>query len=195
MVFAPPAAARAATPEARSPSTRGAGARGGRKIDTDRRTSRFRRARFRTINAPMHFARVLLVNAASQVFASSLLGFVMLLPLQPWAPAFIRRLPPTRALMPIHLDLYMLAFMQALAALAMIHVGVPSLGGLATALLVFGGWANTLPYVFRLFKINAFVLAPGGGARQWLAAGISGLSSLGIVVAWGILVASWIAGD
>jgi len=141
----------------------------------------------------MQFARVLIVNAGLQVFASSILGFVMLLPMQPWSPALFQRIPSRKALMPIHLDLYMLAFMQALAALGLIHVGVPELAWLATAFLVFGGWANTLPYVFRIFKINAFVLGPGGGARQWIAASISGISSTVIVLAWGIFVASWLS--
>jgi hypothetical protein len=141
----------------------------------------------------MHFARVLLVNAGLQVFVSSILGFVMLLPMQPWAPSVVRRLPPAKALLPVHLDLYMLAFMQALAALAIIHVGVPDHADIATVLLVFGGWVNPLPYLLRLFKVNAFVLGPGGGAKQWIAAGVSGLSAAGIVTAWGILLASWIA--
>jgi hypothetical protein len=142
----------------------------------------------------MDCARVLLLNAGLQVFASSVLGFVMLLPMQPWAPAALRRLPPAKALLPVHLDLYMLAFMQALAALAMIHVGVPGGAGVATALLVFGGWVNPLPYLLRIFKINAFVFGPGGGAAQWISAGVAGLSSAGIVLAWGILLASWLAG-
>jgi hypothetical protein len=139
----------------------------------------------------MDFARVLLVNAGLQVFASSLLGFLMLFPLQPWAPASFKRLPPPKALLPVHLDLYMLAFMQALAALAMIHVGVPRAPGVVVALLVFGGWMNPLPYLLRLFKINAFVFGPGGGVRQWVAAGLAGLSAAGIVAAWGILLMSW----
>src|SRR5262249_19522852 len=64
----------------------------------------------------MPIVRLLLVNAGRQVFVSSLLGFFMLRPLQPWAPASFKRLPAPRALLPVHLDLYMLAFMQALAA-------------------------------------------------------------------------------
>ncbi len=147
----------------------------------------------------MDFARVLLVNAALQVFASSVLGFVMLLPMQPWVPASVKRLPPARALLPVHLDLYMLAFMQALAALAMIHLGLPRLPGVVVALLVFGGWMNPLPYLFRLFKVNAFVLGPGGGLRQWVAASLAGLSASGIVAAWAIALSSWLpalfAGD
>jgi hypothetical protein len=139
----------------------------------------------------MDVVRILLVNATLQVFASSLLGFVMLLPLQPWVPAFVKRLPPPKALLPVHLDLYMLAFMQALAAFAMLHVGMPHRAILVAGLLIFGGWMNPLPYLFRLFKVNAFVFGPGGGLRQWAAAALAGLSAAGIVAAWGILLASW----
>jgi hypothetical protein len=142
----------------------------------------------------MPFVRLLLLNASAQVFASSLLGFFMLLPLQPWVPASFKRLPPPKALLPVHLDLYMLAFMQALAALAMRDLGPPQHAGLVAGLLVFGGWANPLPYLLRLFKVNAFVFGPGGGARQWVAAGFAGTSAAGIVTAWGLLLASWVFG-
>jgi hypothetical protein len=138
----------------------------------------------------MSAERLLLVNAGLQVLVSSLLGMVMLLPLQPWVPAVLKRLPPPRALLPVHLDLYMLAFMQALAALAVWRLGAPAGVGLAAVLLVLGGWLNPLPYLFRLFKVNAFVL--GGGPVQVLASLLALASALGIIVAWTILLAGWL---
>jgi hypothetical protein len=40
--------------------------------------------------------------------------------------------------------------------------------------------------------VNAFVFGPGGGARQWIAAGFAGISAAGIVAAWGLLLSSWV---
>jgi hypothetical protein len=67
------------------------------------------------MNEPL---RLLTGNAALQVFVSSLLGFAMLIPRQPWA----KRLAPhfdQKALLSVHLDWLMLAFMQWGAVLVM----------------------------------------------------------------------------
>jgi len=141
----------------------------------------------------MRCVDVLLVNAGLQVLASSLLGFVMLAGLQPWTPHWLQRLPPPKAFLPVHLDLYMLAFMQGLAAVGCAHFGTPAGAAVAVVLLVAGGWLNASPYAFRLIKVNAFVLSTARGTLPWLAAMISLLSSLGIVAAWTILLSGWLA--
>jgi hypothetical protein len=122
---------------------------------------------------------VLTVNAAAQVFVSSLLGWLMLLPLQPWGGA-LKRLD-LKALRSTHLDWLMLAFMQWGAAFVMSRFPAAA-SVLAAGLLVFGGWANALPYLFRGFGIDAFVLA--GPPKRFAPASLAGLSSLAITVAW-----------
>ena len=130
---------------------------------------------------PIH---LLSLNAALQVLVSSLLGALMLVPMQPWG----KRLLPhvnMKSLLATHLDWYMLAFMQWGAAFMMWRW--PALAQMWVAwLLVFGGWTNALPYLLRGFGINAFVM--GGNALQRVAAGVAGLSVLAILVAWGWVV-------
>jgi len=133
------------------------------------------------MNEPL---RLLTGNAALQVFVSSLLGFAMLIPRQPWA----KRLAPhfdQKALLSVHLDWLMLAFMQWGAVLVMTQWPGAARPWVAW-LLVLGGWLNVLPYWCRAFRIDAFVLA--GRPAQVLAAAVSGLSATGLVVAWGRLV-------
>ncbi len=123
-------------------------------------------------------------NAALQVLVSSLLGTLMLIPLQPWGKRLAPRLN-MKALLATHMDWYMLAFMQWGAAFLMWRW--PSLSSLhLAALLVFGGWTNALPYLLRGFGIHAFVM--GGNAIQRISAGIAGVSVLAIIVAWAALV-------
>jgi hypothetical protein len=52
--------------------------------------------------------------------------------------------------------------------------------------LVFGGWTNAMPYLVRGLGIDAFAFA--GDVKQRVAAAISGLSALAILVAWGALL-------
>lgn len=123
-------------------------------------------------------------NAALQVLVSSLLGALMLIPMQPWG----KRLLPhvnMKSLVATHLDWYMLAFMQWGAAFIMWRW--PAMAQMWVAwLLVFGGWVNPLPYLLRGFGINAFVM--GGSTVQRVAAGVAGVSVLAILVAWGWVV-------
>jgi hypothetical protein len=126
---------------------------------------------------------ILTLNAAAQVLVSSLLGWLMLIPLQPWGGA-LKKLD-LKSLRSTHLDWLMLAFMQWGAAFVMSrfpHAATP----LIAVLLVFGGWTNALPYLLRGFGINAFALA--GPPKQFISAAISALSSLAITVAWAMLL-------
>ncbi len=128
--------------------------------------------------------RLLVANAAFQVLAASLLGVVMLIPMQPWAKALKMKLD-FKSMLSTHLDWLMLAFMQWGAA-AVMNLWPETQATWVSWLLVFGGWMNVAPYVFRGFGINAFVL--GGGKKQLAAAGLSGLSSLSLIIAWSRLV-------
>lgn len=131
---------------------------------------------------------LLAFNAGAQVLVSSLLGALMLVPMQPWGKALRPRLH-NKALLAVHLDLYMLAFMQWGAAFTMRAWPALASGPVAW-MLVFGGWTNPMPYLLRGFGINAFVLA--GAPVQRIAAGIAGCSVIAILVAWSrILWGMW----
>lgn len=109
----------------------------------------------------------------------------MLLPMQPWA-ARLRSRWNAKSLLAVHLDLYMLAFMQWGAAFGMDRF--PAIASAPIAwLLVFGGWMNPVPYLLRGFGINAFAFAGGAAQRAWAALG--GLSALAITLGWALLLA------
>jgi len=79
--------------------------------------------------------QVLFVSAALEFIVSCGLGFVMLIPMQPWARGLRERWPPARALMSVHLDLVMLALMQAAAGAAVFVLPRPH-DGLAAVRLI-----------------------------------------------------------
>lgn len=128
-------------------------------------------------------------NAGLQVFVSSVLGSLMLIPMQPWGRRFAEKVD-MRSLLAAHLDWYMLAFMQWGAAWLM-HQWPATQSSTVAWLLVFGGWTNALPYLLRGAGINAFAFA--GDARQRIAASISGISAGSILIAWGLLLSGMLA--
>src|SRR4051812_630394 len=115
---------------------------------------------------------LLAFNGSLQILVSSLLGTAMLVPMQPWGRALLPKLN-MKALLAVHLDWLMLAFMQFAAAFVMaqwpLTASVP-----AAWLLVYSGWMNATPYLFRGFGINAFVLA--GPPKQLATALLAGTS-------------------
>lgn len=126
-------------------------------------------------------------NASAQIAFSSLLGWLMLVPRQPWGGRF-RRLG-ARDFTAAHLDWLMLAFMQLGASYALARRAVPHAQWIGVALVI-GGWINPVPYVLRGFGVDAFVFA--GDWKQRASAGLSGLSSALIAAAWiTIAVESW----
>jgi len=137
-------------------------------------------------HSPQH---LLFASAALEFVASCLLGFAMLIPMQPWARGLRERWPPARALMSVHLDLVMLALMQA-AAGAGVFVLPGSHDWVAACLLVASGWLNVTPYAWRLVGVNAFALA--GGPLQRFAASTSLISTLALTGGWVTLLAGWL---
>jgi hypothetical protein len=137
------------------------------------------------VTAPI---RELIFSGGLEMLVASLLGFVMLVPLQPWGAALAGRLPSVRQLLSVHLDLIMLSLMQFGAAVG-IAVGGGRNAPVATALLIHGGWMGVAPCAFRILRINAFVL--GGRPRQVMAALVSLSGSIAIVVAWALLLCGW----
>jgi hypothetical protein len=133
--------------------------------------------------------RWLVVSGALELIASSLLGYVMLLPMQPWGARLRTRLPPPRALLGVHLDLLMLALMQLAAGVAMKMLPGPR-DRWSAVLLIASGWLNVTPYIWRMAGVDAFALA--GGPLQRVAATISLASTLALLAGWVSLVAGWL---
>jgi hypothetical protein len=129
------------------------------------------------------------MSGALEIIVSCLLGFVMLLPMQPWGKALRERLPATRGLMSVHLDLLMLALMQIAAAFA-----IRALPGAhdpwVAGLLISSGWLNVTPYIWRLAGVNAFALA--GSPLQRFAALLSLASTLALTSGWLVLLVGWL---
>ena len=132
----------------------------------------------------------LLVSAAAEMLVASLLGYAMLIPMQPWGQRLRARWPAPRVLMSIHLDLALLSLMQ-FAAGAAIHAVPGPRDALAAALLVWAGWLNVTPYLWRAVGVNAFVL--DGGALQRVAALLSLLGTVAVTAAWLLLLVNWAA--
>ena len=134
-------------------------------------------------------AKWLLVSAALEILASSLLGYVMLVPMQPWAKGLREKWPSARVLMSVHLDMIMLALMQVAAAFGM--KAIPgSHDRLIAMLLVSSGWLNVTPYAWRLVGVNAFALA--GRALQQFAALTSFVGTVALTSGWIGLLVGWI---
>lgn len=130
-------------------------------------------------------ASILMLNASVQILVSTVLGFVMLLPMQPWGGAIGAYLPSMHAMLAVHLDWYMLAFMEfACAVLFIFHPSVTSVN--ISRALIFGGWVNPIAYFLRDIGIDAFVI--GGNLKQITSALIAGFSASCILVSWIIIV-------
>ncbi len=133
--------------------------------------------------------RWLLVSAALEILASCLLGYLMLVPMQPWARGLREKWPSTKAIMSVHLDMVMLALMQVAAAFGM--TAIPGAHDRTIAeLLIASGWANFMPYAWRIFGVNAFALA--GRPLQRFAAFTSFLGTVALTGGWIGLVVGWL---
>jgi len=132
-------------------------------------------------------ARWLIINGALLLFVSSLLGWLLLLPMQPWGKTLALILP--RHWRAVHLDWLMLGLMQFAAALGVSTLGNPSLD-LPVILLMIGGWLNVVPYIARAYGIDAFVLA--GPPLRFSLALLSAASSASISVGWAWLLFEWL---
>ncbi|MGF1512050.1 MAG: hypothetical protein ACFB9M_21370 [Myxococcota bacterium] len=136
--------------------------------------------------SPAEAMRVLVVSGGAAILWSSLLGFGMLVPMQPWARGWAGK-PNVKPVGSAHLDWIMLALMLGLAAQVLVAFEV-RVSWTAIIALAAGAWLNPLPYVFRAFGVNAFVL--GGPPRQVAAASLGFASSVGIIYGWtAILIA------
>jgi len=131
----------------------------------------------------------LLASAALEILASSLLGYIMLIPMQPWARGLREKWPSARAIMSVHLDMIMLALMQVAAAFGM-TVFPSAHDSLYAVLLVTSGWLNVTPYAWRLVGVNAFALA--GHSLQRFAALTSFAGTVALTAGWIGLLMGWL---
>lgn len=135
-------------------------------------------------------ARLLVFSGAFAILVSSLLGFAMLIPLQPWGRSWAAGLN-FKQIGAAHLDWIMLGLMQGLAGGLIFLFGLSPPAWVVWFMIV-GGWLNPLPYVFRAFGVNAFAF--DGGMIQRISAALGGLSSTMIAVAWlALLTSAWAA--
>jgi hypothetical protein len=129
-------------------------------------------------------AKILAFSGAAAIVFSSLLGLLMLIPLQPWAQKLGRGINH-KQIGAAHLDWIMLGLMQGMAG-GVIALFAVSAAPFAVWAMVFGAWANPLPYVFRAFGVNAFAF--DGGLLQRAAAALGLTSSLAILYAWFVIL-------
>ena len=125
-------------------------------------------------------ARLLVFSGGSAILFSSVLGFAMLIPMQPWGRALAGKANP-KQIGAAHLDWIVLGLMVGLAAQVLVLFDV-RVTWFAVIALAVGAWLNPLPYVFRAFGVNAFALS--GPPHQVAAASLGFISSLGIIYGW-----------
>ncbi|HEV7342463.1 MAG TPA: hypothetical protein VGN68_12575 [Sphingopyxis sp.] len=136
----------------------------------------------------IEIAKLLLFSGAASMLFSTFLGFLMLVPMQPWGRQLLQGMN-FKQFGAAHLDWLMLGLMQGLAGGLVIVFAVEPAPSAVWAMIL-GGWLNPLAYVFRAFGVNAFAF--GGGATQRLAATLGLGSSVAIAYAWvAILSACW----
>lgn len=137
----------------------------------------------------MTTSAMLALNAALQVFASCILGLLLLASMQPWGRELSRWVKQPRALVAAHLDWIMLALLQFATSFTVERFTDPEAStSLMAALLLLGGWLNPVPYIARALGVNAFVL--GGGRLQRTFAVLGLVSVTALLVGWGLLIAS-----
>ena len=135
--------------------------------------------------------RILILNATLQFLVSSLLGLILLIPMQTWGKRFGSIAVNMADLRGTHLDWLMLGLMQFGIAFALSYWPLSNARTIAW-LLVFGGWMNAFPYLVRgLFGINGFQLA--GPPRQFLSALLGLVSVFSLLTAFTLLITGWLS--
>lgn len=134
--------------------------------------------------------KLLTLSAGTAILWSSLLGLFMMIPHMKLSAPALKKIN-FRHLLSAHLDWFMLAFMQSVAALLIFAFALQPPKWIVIA-LIFGGWMNAVPYFLRAFGINAFVFGEGRGQRAFYLLG--GISVIAIISAWtALLLMGWSA--
>lgn len=140
---------------------------------------------------PIVATKLLFLSGCLAVFSSSWLGVVMFLPLQRPQKATGKGVN-FKQIGAAHVDWILLGLMSA-AAGGLTFLFELRLTPFIIWAMIFGAWANPLPYVWRAFGINAFVFS--GGPVQRIAAMFGGASSIAILTAWGAIFYAIVTGS
>jgi len=139
----------------------------------------------------MNPVRLLIINATLQFFVSSILGVLLLLPMQTWGKSYVRFVSNIHDIRATHLDWLMLGLMQYGIAFGLSYLPLPN-ARIIAYLLVFGGWMNAFPYLVRgWFGINAFSLSPP--PKQFLCALLGLVSVCALIAAFSMLLIGWLS--
>lgn len=135
---------------------------------------------------------LLLSSFLLQILFTTLLGWLMLVPHQPWAKdnALAKKLRSTHVTS-AHVDWVILALMQAGAAVVLERVRMPLADArLVARCLVYSGWAAPTTYFFKAFGINGFRF-DGRPTLQSLV-GLVGFTATSVhTYAWIMIVRAW----
>jgi hypothetical protein len=100
--------------------------------------------------SPPREANELILSGAIQILFSSIVGAIMLIPMQPWGKSLMARIPKWPDLVRAHVDWLVLSLMQFCGAFMISsHSGLPN-AWLVSRLLIFGGWSNPVTYLVKL---------------------------------------------
>lgn len=133
-------------------------------------------------------AQILIFSGGCAILLSSSIGFMMLIPMQPWGRKWVKGIN-FRQIGAAHLDWIMLGLMQGLAGGLVLLFQLSPPCWSVTAMIA-GAWINPLSYVFRAFGVDAFSFA--GDRLQRIAAVVGGVSATAIAVSWFVFLnAAW----
>ena len=138
----------------------------------------------------MNPPHLLILNATLQLLVSSLLGVLLLIPMQPWGKRFLQNVKSLPDLRSTHIDWLLLALMQFGIAFALLQKPIHS-QRIVAYLVIFGGWMNATPYLVRgLWGINGFSLTGSPKQKAFAALGLISVTSL--ITAFVIILLSWL---
>jgi len=125
-------------------------------------------------------AKLLVISGCLAIFSSSIMGALMAVPMQ--NPKLLAsKTLNFKQIGAAHIDWIMLGLMSA-ATGVLVTLFELTLWEPVVWAMVFGAWANPLPYLWRGFGVNAFVFAGGLLQRVTTAMGI--ISAAAIIYAW-----------
>lgn len=144
------------------------------------------------LNKPMMMrpTDLLLSSFLLQILFTTILGWLMLLPHQPWAKdnALAKKLRSTHVTS-AHVDWVILALLQLGAAVVLERVRVPNAAVVARC-LVYSGWAAPLTYVFKAWGVNGFRF-DGRLTIDSLVGLVGFTATTAHTYAWVVLVRAW----
>lgn len=132
--------------------------------------------------------RLLIGSALLQLLWTTLLGWTMLLPHQPWSKGLLAKLR-SKDVTSAHVDWVILALVQIATAFVIYQQPVPFAVWVARG-IAYSGWVAPSTYFLRAWGINAFRM--DGKKAVEMVAGLIALSgTVAFTIAWCVVVAAW----